>query len=68
MAEDAAISPTHDLQKYINTENMRWLWKDKISLIGSENTVQQKIQEDFIETYGEVDEIMAIVIFMIKCN
>ncbi|HDJ5097551.1 TPA: LLM class flavin-dependent oxidoreductase [Staphylococcus aureus] len=33
--------------------------RQKISLIGSENTVQQKIQ-DFMETYGEVNEIMAI--------
>ncbi len=33
--------------------------RQKISLIGSENTIQQKIQ-DFMETYGEVNEIMAI--------
>ncbi len=40
---------------------MRWLWKrQKIILIKvPENTVQQKIQ-DFMETYGEVNEIMAI--------
>ncbi len=46
--------------KYINAERIcDGYGRQKISLIGSENTVQQKIQ-DFMETYGEVNEIMAI--------
>ncbi len=38
---------------------MRMAMEDSKTTIGSENTVQQKIQ-DFMVTYGEVNEIMAI--------
>lgn len=52
--------PTHDLQNILTPrEYAMAMERQKISLIGSENTVQQKIQ-DFMETYGEVNEIMAI--------
>lgn len=52
--------PTHELQNILTPrEYAMAMERQKISLIGSENTVQQKIQ-DFMETYGEVNEIMAI--------
>lgn len=52
--------PTHDLQNILTPrEYAMAMERQKISLIGSEITVQQKIQ-DFMETYGEVNEIMAI--------
>lgn len=52
--------PTHELQNILTPrEYAMAMERQKISLIGSENTIQQKIQ-DFMETYGEVNEIMAI--------
>ncbi len=51
---------THELQNILTPRRIcDGYGRQKISLIGSENTVQQKIQ-DFMETYGEVNEIMAI--------
>ena len=58
--------PTNDLQALLTPREFE-MAKQRFndSLIGSEETVKEKL-EAFIEEYGEIDELMGITIFMIK--